>query len=118
LIEGEFRDLLSKLEPSPGLFRAAALRFEDLWKARIAEGAALRRELKAEIAQIEKSVGQFLNRIVGADVESVVAVYQNKIRQLEEEKIVRTEKLDACGKPTSDFHSALRTAPGLSRKSL
>lgn len=59
-----------------------------MWRERLASGAEQKRTLNADVAQIEKSTQQLLNRIVGTDVDSVIAVYENKIRQLQEERIV------------------------------
>jgi DNA invertase Pin-like site-specific DNA recombinase len=110
VLEGEFRSLLGTLEPRENLFRVARLRLEDLWKDRLASGAIFARTLKTEVAEIEKAVEHLLNRIVSTNVDSVVAVYEKKIRALEEEKIVKLEQLERCGRPVKDFHSTVRTA--------
>jgi site-specific DNA recombinase len=110
LLEDQFRTLLADLEPCESLFRVARLRMEDLWKGRLASGAAAARTLKADVAQITKSVEQLLTRIVSTDVDSVIAVYEDKSRKLEEEKIVKLEKLERCGRPVTHFHTSVRTA--------
>src|SRR5574338_397185 len=110
VIEGEFEALLKKLEPSQALYRVARAMFEDLWNHRVATGEGRVRALKAELGRIERQVEQFLDRIADADVPSVITAYEGRIRKLEEERIVATERIARCGRPLRSFDETLRTA--------
>jgi site-specific DNA recombinase len=84
--------------------------FKDLWDHRLASGESRVRGLKADLQRLEKQVEQFLDRIADASTPSVIAAYENRVRKIEEEKIVLSEKMDACGRPTRNFDETLRTA--------
>lgn len=110
VIEGEFAALLKSLQPTPELFRAGRKMFEKIWNHRLATGETRRRSLKDELGTIEKQVEQFLDRIADADAPAIITAYENRIRKLEEERIVLKEKIAACGRPLRSFDQTLRTA--------
>src|SRR5690606_29463424 len=66
--------------------------------------------LKDDLAQIERQVEQFLNRIADTDIPSVVNAYEDRIRQLEEKKIVVSERIANCGRPVHTLDETLRTS--------
>lgn len=51
-----------------------------------------------------------LVRIAEGTVPSVISAYENRIRDLEEQKIKTTEALESSGRPLKTFDEALRTA--------
>ena len=114
VIEGEFETILRALQPAEGLFRAARAMFEDLWNHRLArgQGQGQRKALADQIARIEKQVAQLLERILDASVPSVIRAYEDKVRGLEEEKILARERLAQAGRPVRSFQDTLRTALG------
>lgn len=109
-LESEFRTFLCKLEPTAGAIRVTRARFEDLWNHRLASGEAMRRTLKTEIDAIEKSVGQLLDRILETDTPLVARAMEKRIQKLEEEKAVKLEKIEKCGRPVRSFDASVRTA--------
>ena len=109
-IEGEFESMLMELKPAPGVFAVARAMFKDLWDHRLASAEARTSGLKAELAKIEKQVEQFLDRIADAETPSVIAVYENRIRKLEEQKALIAEKVASCGRPVRTFEETLRTS--------
>ncbi len=110
VIEGEFEDLLKDMQPSANLFKGAYTMFKDLWNNRLAHGEGRAKALKAELAKIEKQVNQFLDRIADAEIPSVISVYEDRIRKLEQQKIVLAEKMAKSGRPARSFDETLRTA--------
>ena len=67
--------------------------------------------MRVDLATIEKQVEHYLDRIAGsANVPSVLAAYENRIRQLEERKLVIAEQIASSGHPLRSFEDALRTA--------
>ena len=59
---------LDKEELEPGLM------FRDLWDHRAMEAQERRTALKLETTAVEKKISQFLDRIVDADSQTVIAV--------------------------------------------
>jgi site-specific DNA recombinase len=98
------------MQPTKELFQAACTMFEDVWNERIAAGTSRARSLQTELTKIEREVEQFLDRIADAHMPSVITAYENRIRKLEEQKIVVSEKIAACGRPLYGFKETLRTA--------
>jgi len=62
------------------------------------------------LEKTQRSVDQFLDRIADAQLPSVIAAYENRIRKLEEQKVVLHEKIANCGRPLRSFGESLRTA--------
>jgi site-specific DNA recombinase len=110
LIEGEFEALLHRLQPTENLFRAARAMFEELWDRRIANGEQRRSALQSELKLVCKQVEQFLDRIADADMPSVIAAYENRIRDLESRRLLLEEKVATEGRPLRSFNDTLRTA--------
>src|SRR5690606_24760016 len=50
-----------------------------------------------------------VERIAATDVPSIVATYEERIRDLEERKIVLAERIANCGRALPDFDDALKT---------
>jgi DNA invertase Pin-like site-specific DNA recombinase len=109
-IEGEFETLLQSLQPSPELFRCARSMFRKLWDRQFAQAEAHCKALMAQLEKTEKQVGQILERILEASVPSVIAAYENRIRKLEEEKLLTKDRIAETARPASSFDVTLRTA--------
>ena len=109
-IEGEFEKLLHTLKPSGVLISVATQMFEKLWQHRHGCQDERVQTLKTELVRVEQQTNKLLDKIMEADLSSVVKAYEKKIKTLEEEKLVITEKIANCGKPVRDSQTTLRTA--------
>ena len=109
-IEGEFEQLLLTAKPSEALFKVARRMFADLWNHRVEQAEAQSKALGAQLIKVERQVAQLLDRIVEASVPSVIGAYENRVRKLEEEKLLIREKMESGVRPASRFDDALRTA--------
>ncbi len=110
VLEGEFERLLRALNPTEGLFKLARMMFEDLWNHRLNAQKSRGQSLTAEIEKIDKKIEQLLDRIVDAGSSSVIRAYENRIQDLEAQKIEMKEKIRNCGKPARDYDETFRTA--------
>jgi site-specific DNA recombinase len=111
-LEGEFEELLQTAQPSEKLFRVATRMFRELWDHRVAQAAAQSKALGTQLVKIERHVSQLLERILDATVPSVIAAYENKVRDLEEQRLLIGERIKGGGRPARNFDEALRTALG------
>ena len=109
-IEGEFEGLLNSIQPNENVFRVASQLFKELWQRRIDQAEEQSTALKSELAKVDKQVAQLLDRIVDASVPSVIAAYEDRIRDLEERKLSLQERIALNTKPQSSFEETLRTA--------
>ncbi len=110
VIEEEFDTLLTSLRPSRELIQVASRMFKEHWEHLGESQQARKRELQSHIAKIDKECEQFLDRIALAQTPSVIAAYENRIRKLDEEKVITAEKIVSCGRPIQPFDTALRTS--------
>ena len=110
VLEGAFTELVRGLQPSVQLFTVASAMFRDIWNHRLASVETRNKTLKGELAKVEKQMEQFLDRIADTNIPSVITAYENRIRKLEEQKIVLTEKLASDSRPLKSFDESLRTA--------
>jgi site-specific DNA recombinase len=110
LIEGQFEELLHAVKPSAELYSVGRMMFRDLWNHRLSQAETRAKALRAELDKVEVEVSQFLDRVVSATVPSVITAYENRIRALEEKKLLLRENLNSEGRPASKFDDALRTA--------
>lgn len=84
--------------------------FRDLWDHRLGQAESQAKALKSELEKIEGQVTLFLDRVVEASIPSVIAAYEDRIRKLEENKLLIVERLSNTARPASRFDDALRTA--------
>lgn len=110
VIEGEFGNLVKSLQPSKALSRIAHRMFRDLWNHRLGQADAQAKALRGQLAVIEKQAASLVDRIVDATVPSVITAYEERLRRLEEEKLVIHERMANGLRPKRSFEDSLRTA--------
>lgn len=64
--------------------------------------------MKKALAEIEKQVVQFLDRIVEAESAGLIKAYEDRIKALEAKKLELNEKIKACGRPLTPFDNPPR----------
>lgn len=84
--------------------------FEELWSHQAAALKDRARSFKTELAKIERQAERVLDKIVEATVPSVVAALENRVRKLDEQKTLVSERIANCGRPVRSFGESLRTA--------
>ena len=110
VIEEEFEELLTELRPSPNLFYMALEMFKELWSRRQQQARQEGTLMQGELGRIDKKVNQLLDRVMEADTPTLVETYENKIRELQEQKVTMAEKIKNCGRPLQSFDESFRTA--------
>ncbi|GJL61335.1 MAG: hypothetical protein NPIRA03_41920 [Nitrospirales bacterium] len=109
-MEEEFGALLQDMRPTPNLFYMALEMFKELWSRRQQQARQESMVMQGELRQIGKKVDQLLDRVVEADSPILVETYENKIRGLQEQKLMLREKIKHCGRPLQSFDESFRTA--------
>ena len=110
VMEAEFAQILSALTPSQTLFKAARNVLEHLWEERLVLRQRQAKTLKSKLCQMDKQKDQFLARIIEADSPSVIKAYEDKIRELEQQRIVTLEQIETSAKPQRPFTQLYRTS--------
>ena len=108
-MESEFHTLIKKIVPSKGAVSMAQKLFRNLWDREIQDKQARMQHFKSQIATIEQKTDQLLDHIVEADTPSVIAAYEKKIKSLEEEKLLLSEKMQSEGQIRRGFDETVRT---------
>ncbi len=111
-VEGEFSALLQRLQPTPHLFTLAHSLFRDLWDDRVATAKSRAKGLELELKKTEQSVALLVDKLIETDSATLSAVYENRIKALEEKKAELREGIDRCGRPAQSFDQTFRTAMG------
>lgn len=112
VIEGEFEQLVRTLQPTEALFNVARRMFATWWNHRLGQAQAQAKALRGQLAMVEKQVAALLDRIVDASMPSVIAAYEDRIRRLEDEKLLIREKMANEARPKRSFDDSVRTALG------
>ena len=84
--------------------------FKNVWTQGQAQAVVLRASLEKQTAKIDEQIEGLLDRIVEASKSSVIAPYEARIGKLEQEKLVRTEKLDNYASPRHSFEELFELA--------
>tara|TARA_R110002051_G_scaffold152019_1_gene224627 strand:+ start:2414 stop:4111 length:1698 start_codon:yes stop_codon:yes gene_type:complete len=107
-IEGDFAEVLGKLQPSPALIRVAAVMLKDCWEAQIARADEIASGLRREAAVCEKQINEFLDRIVEATNPRVIHAYEKRIAETEQRKLVALERAASARSPSIPFESLIK----------
>ena len=109
-IEGDFSALLKDMRPSASLFVIVKAMIVDAWNQRSEQTGDLRKALRREILKLEKQIDGLLNRLVEATSATTIKAYERKIDQLEQDKLLASERLQSCIKPRGSAGQVLELA--------
>lgn len=109
-IEGEFETLLQGVQPSQTLFTVAQAMFADAWARKTQDTGVQTKAFSDQISAIDKQIDGILDRIVQSSVPTVISRFEERVRELEEEKLRLVERKAQSGQPASNYEDTLRTA--------
>lgn len=109
-VEGEFETLLKSMRPTRSLFEMATAMFRELCEEQFADTKRQLQALDAELKSIERSIIQFLDRVIVADTPALASAYENRVRSLQERKAEVSDQIARSTDLRPDFERAYRTA--------
>jgi len=109
-IEGDFETLLGELVPSANLFAMAFDMFRDIWNARLESSEEEKCSMQRQLSQMDRKSTLLLDKLIDTNSATVITAYENKLREMEEQKTFLTEKISKCGQPLAPFDQIYRTA--------
>ncbi|MFA6965222.1 recombinase family protein [Bosea sp. (in: a-proteobacteria)] len=109
-IEEDFEALLKSLEPAPALFALVRAMFKNAWQQRATQAEAIIIALRRERDGIGGQLDKLMERIVETDSPTVIAAYERKIAELENRKLVLTEKIESGALPRHAFEDLFERA--------
>jgi site-specific DNA recombinase len=92
-LEGDFEALLKTMRPTQPLFDLLSAMFKDAWEQQASNTNALIQSAKLKVVGIERQIEQLVDRIVEATVPSAITRYEQRIAQLEKEKLLMEESI-------------------------
>ncbi len=110
VIERAFAELLQTLTPKPGLLELAKAMFRDAWAQRLSQASAAATAYDTKVRVIEAQIAALLDRIVEASSERVIAAYEKRVCQLEQDKIGLVEREPIWGRRQRTFEETLELA--------
>ncbi len=109
-IEGEFLEILKSMTPTHNLFKAAQRMFKLQWNNREVALAKRQKLFQKELADLDSKIQQTVDRIVDATRPNVIGALEQRIDDMEREKLLIEEKLTRTSKPTKPFDEMYRTS--------
>ncbi|MEM7692602.1 MAG: recombinase family protein, partial [Pseudomonadota bacterium] len=109
-LEKEVEDTIRALVPKASVIGAARAMFDVLWKRKQDRRHIHAETLRRSITAADKKIEGLLERIVETDSSRLIKTYEDKINELEQEKIVISERLQSAVKPKTTYTESVRTA--------
>ncbi|NDW06475.1 recombinase family protein [Jiella pacifica] len=92
-LEGEVGQIVRTLQPSEKMFELATRMFRDTWAQRAAMAVDMVKSGKEQLRGIEKRIEGLLGRVVDATNPTVIRTYEDKISELERDKLRLREQV-------------------------
>ncbi|NOR64190.1 MAG: recombinase [Rhodobacteraceae bacterium] len=100
-IEGDFEALLKSLHLVQGLFEVAREMLRDLWDHQKELSKEQIAASKAELTKLSRQCDRLVDKIIETDNQTMIIAFEAKIRKLDADKIVLSEKIKNCGRLSS-----------------
>ena len=109
-LEGDIGELVRRLQPAPTLFAMTRAMFAAAWEQRREQATEIIRSGRRQMEAGEKQIETLLSSIMEASNATVIRNYENKITELERNKLVLAEKLANQAEPKGKFEEQLELA--------
>lgn len=109
-LEGEFELLLKDLRPSANLFAMAFEMLRDIWQTKLQSAEDDKDAMKKQLSLMDRKSTQIMDRLIDTNNDAMVTAYEARLREMDEQKVFLTEKIDKCGTPLAPFETIYRTA--------
>ena len=99
--------LIKPLQPTEGLFKLAAAMFRYAWDARRHQARDIASTGRQQVRELEKQMDALLNRVLDATNSAVIRKYEDRIGELERQKVVLAEQIANQAEPKQSFEEKL-----------
>ncbi len=110
VLETEFETFVRALEPDPLVFEIAEDMFKDAWDQRASQSRVRVRALKKELENLDGEIDQLQKTVIMVRSQTVMATFEAKIEELENQKLVLSDRMAQTEQPRASFDESLRTA--------
>ncbi|MDA5556061.1 recombinase family protein [Shimia sp. MMG029] len=109
-LEGDVGEIIKALQPDQSVVRLLTDMFRHIWYARRAQAADIKKDAQSQVRAIDKKIEALVSRILTAQTEAIVPVYEAEIVSLEHDKARLTEKMQKQVEPKGSFEEKLEPA--------
>lgn len=109
-LEGDFEALLQNLTPAKGVFEIAKAMFADAWNQRLEQVNQAAETLHRKLGEIETNIGSLLERILDASNPRVISAYEDKISELERQKLLTQDQVEQSNAQKYPFEESFELA--------
>ena len=106
-VEDDVGELIKELQPTPSLITLASALFCHAWNQRRERAKEIVQSGKQPIKGIDKQIASLLTRIMETTNNTVIGTYEEKIGQLEHQKLLLADKLLNQAEPKGTFEEKL-----------
>ncbi len=103
-------EIIKGLEPTENLKTLATAMFRHIWDTRRTQAEAIKKDAKTKLHEMDKRIQILLERIMNAQSDAVVPVYEGEIVTLERRKAVLAEQMHKQTEPKGSFEEKLEPA--------
>ena len=109
-IETQFGEGLKRLVPAETTMKLAEQTFRDAWDARSSSASSETKRLKTKVRQIERDVDGLIEKLVQTKNDTVRSAYEQRVEELEQEKVLINEEVDRIATPERPFDEMFELA--------
>jgi len=102
--------LLQNLTPAKGVFEIAKAMFADAWNQRLEQASQAAETLQRKLSEIETKIGSLLERILDASNPRVISAYEDKISELERQKLLTQDQIEQGSAQKYPFEESFELA--------
>lgn len=109
-IHDAFEMLVRSLQPLPSLFNVVRAMFKELWDMRLSGAQDERKRVKQDVVALDSKISKLMDRLIDADSDQLVTAYEEKIKKLEVEKAMLSERARTGFEPVKTFEESFKAA--------
>ncbi|RMA42921.1 recombinase zinc beta ribbon domain-containing protein [Rhodophyticola porphyridii] len=109
-LEDDVGEIIKSLQPDQSVVQLLTDMFRHIWDARRTQAAELRRDAQRQLRALDKKIEALVSRVLTAQTEAIVPVYEAEIVSLEHDKARLAEKVQKQTEPKGSFEEKLEPA--------
>lgn len=84
--------------------------FRDIWQEKLQSAEDEKQSMQRQLTQMDRKSTQLLDKLIDTNSATVITAYENRLREMEEQKTFLSEKISKCGQSLASFDQVYRTA--------
>ncbi len=106
-LEEDFGKLLATVQPNENMAKLVIGMFKKYWNMKVEQAKTHTEVIKAEIKDAELQISKLVDRIVNTTNDRAVAALEDRIGELEKQKLILAEKVQETTAPQPTFNEKL-----------